>query len=64
MAVPKKRLTHHRRNNRRNAPGHQQAVFIQLAKCSNCSNRVFPHSVCPECGFYKGRKVLVKLASV
>jgi large subunit ribosomal protein L32 len=61
MAVPKKRLTNRRRNNRRKSPGHQQAKFIQLAKCSNCASRVWPHSVCPDCGFYKGRKVLAKL---
>ncbi len=63
MGVPKKRLTKRRIGNRRNAPGHQQAKFIQLAKCSNCSERVAPHSVCPVCGFYKGKKILDKLVA-
>ena len=63
MGVPKKRLTHRRRNNRRAAPGHQQAKFIELAKCSNCTARIFPHSVCPECGFYKGKKIFAKLVA-
>lgn len=60
MAVPKKRLTKRRTNNRRKSPGHQQVTIIQLAKCSNCGSGVMPHSVCPTCGFYKGKKILTK----
>jgi large subunit ribosomal protein L32 len=60
MAVPKKRLTIRRRNNRRKSPGHQQVKVVSLAKCSNCGTRVLPHVVCYNCGFYRGQKVLVK----
>lgn len=62
MAVPKKRLTIRRRNNRRKAPGHGQIREIHLAKCSNCATRVLPHVVCYNCGFYRGKKVLIKFA--
>jgi large subunit ribosomal protein L32 len=63
MAVPRKRHTIRRRNNRRKAPSHQQAEPRQLAKCSNCNTKVLPHAVCYNCGFYKGRKILVKMAA-
>lgn len=62
MAVPKKRLTKRRRNNRRSAPGHGQVKLLQLAKCSNCGTRVMPHNVCFNCGYYRGKKVLTKFA--
>jgi large subunit ribosomal protein L32 len=61
MAVPKKRLTRRRKNNRRKAPGHGQVKLVNLATCSNCATKTMPHRVCPNCGYYKGKKVLVKL---
>jgi large subunit ribosomal protein L32 len=64
MAVPKKRLTKRRRNNRRKAPGHQQVHLKHFAKCVNCSALVMPHRVCANCGYYKGKKILSKLANV
>ncbi len=63
MAVPKKRLTKRRRNNRRKAPGHGQVELKQLAKCSNCGAKVMPHMVCASCGFYRGKKILIKFAT-
>lgn len=60
MGVPKKRLTKRRRDNRRKAIGHGQVKAVHLAKCSNCGTRVFAHSVCYNCGFYRGKKVLTK----
>jgi large subunit ribosomal protein L32 len=63
MAVPRKRHTKRRTNNRRKAIGHGQVKRIHLAKCANCATRVFPHAVCYNCGFYRGKKVLNKLAA-
>jgi large subunit ribosomal protein L32 len=60
MAVPKKRLTKRRIGNRR-SQGHGKTVVAQVAKCSNCGYHVKPHAVCSMCGFYKGKKILVKL---
>lgn len=63
MGVPKKKHTKRRTNNKRKAPGHGQAKVINLAKCSNCATMTKPHTICQNCGFYKGKKVLIKLAS-
>ncbi len=29
-----------------------------LTKCPKCGKPAPPHSVCPNCGFYKGREVI------
>jgi len=29
-----------------------------LIKCPKCGSLVLPHTVCPNCGFYKGREVI------
>jgi large subunit ribosomal protein L32 len=63
MAVPKKRLTHRRRNNRRKAPGHGQVQLAKLATCSNCGSKTLPHRVCPTCGYYRGKKILIKMTA-
>jgi len=30
----------------------------ELVKCENCGKEKLPHTVCPFCGFYKGKKIL------
>jgi large subunit ribosomal protein L32 len=30
-----------------------------LAVCSNCKKPRLPHRVCPHCGYYNGRPVIV-----
>jgi large subunit ribosomal protein L32 len=60
MAVPKKKLTKRRIGNRR-SQGHGKVSIKQNAICSNCLSTVSPHKVCAKCGFYKGKKILVKL---
>jgi large subunit ribosomal protein L32 len=60
MGVQRKRLTKRRINNRRSS-GHGKVEKKQVAVCSNCGYGVMPHRVCPNCGFYKGRKVIAKL---
>ena len=52
MAVPKKKTSHARRNQRR---AHQAMEQPDLAACPNCGEPHRPHRVCPSCGFYKGR---------
>jgi large subunit ribosomal protein L32 len=53
-ALPKKRLSHSRRGNRRS----QQKVKIpQLTICSNCRRARLSHHACPNCGVYRGRVV-------
>jgi large subunit ribosomal protein L32 len=52
MAVPKKKTSRARRNQRHaiTSPG--------LVACPNCGQPHVPHRVCPECGYYKGRTVV------
>ena len=52
MAVPKKKTSHARRNQRR---AHQAMGSPNLVACPNCGEPHRPHRVCPSCGFYKGR---------
>lgn len=52
MAVPKKKHSQARRNQRR---AHDALRRPNLSECPNCGARRMPHRVCPECGNYKGR---------
>lgn len=56
MPVPKRKTSKARRDQR------QSSKFIRpqsFAGCSNCESPILPHNVCKDCGFYKGKKVLV-----
>jgi large subunit ribosomal protein L32 len=52
MAVPKKKTSHARRDQRR---AHDAMKKLNLVACPNCDELRVPHRVCPNCGFYKGR---------
>ncbi|GAB4154325.1 MAG: 50S ribosomal protein L32 [Planctomycetota bacterium] len=54
MANPKRRISRARRGNRR---AHQALTRAQLVKCSHCGSAIRPHTVCPDCGHYRGRQV-------
>ena len=61
MAVPKQRQSHSRTNKRRSqhkieAPG--------LRHCPRCHAPRRPHRVCPNCGTYAGREVVVQQPGV
>ena len=56
MAVPKKRQSPSRRDMRR--ANHDKRSPPTLVSCSNCEEKTLCHSVCPACGFYKGRQVI------
>jgi len=55
MAEPKKKLTSTRSGSRRS---HDALKSKNLVSCSNCKESILPHSVCQNCGFYRGNKVL------
>ncbi len=57
MALPKKRISSTRGKNRR---AHWKAKFPVLTQCSHCGNLTLPHSVCLECGYYKGKQIVVE----
>ncbi|MDR0639653.1 MAG: 50S ribosomal protein L32 [Spirochaetaceae bacterium] len=57
MAVPRANTSKARTRRR-------QAINMKLdAKtfiaCPNCGNQVLRHRVCPKCGFYRGKQVII-----
>jgi large subunit ribosomal protein L32 len=53
--LPKRKLSKGRRDRRRS----QDALKAKnLVACSNCGEMRLPHTVCPSCGFYKGREIV------
>ena len=61
MAVPKKRSTKSKRNNRRM---HQFIKNPPLTTCSNCGQKVRRHHMCKNCGYYKGEQVVDVMAEL
>ncbi len=56
MPVPKRKTSKSRRDMR------SACKFLRpqsFAACSNCTEPLLPHIICANCGYYKGRKVLV-----
>lgn len=60
MAVPKKKTSKSRRNMRRS---HDALVPAIVGECKECGEMKRPHHVCPACGHYDGREVIVKDAA-
>jgi len=56
MALPKQRTSSARRDRRRS---HDALKPRKLIQCTNCGEMRLPHRVCPSCGHYKGREVIV-----
>ena len=54
MAVPKKRTGHSAQGSRRS---NWKATKPETTKCPNCGATVLTHTVCMECGTYKGQPV-------
>ena len=52
MAHPKRRQSNMRTAKRRT---HDKAATPTLAKCSNCGSWHVSHTICPECGYYRGQ---------
>ena len=55
MAVPKQRKTKSRRDQRR------MHIFLSkpaLTSCPKCGKPVLAHTVCQNCGYYKGTEVI------
>ena len=55
MAVPKKKTSKARRDQRRAHHGIQPA---NLSTCPECGERKRPHHVCQSCGTYRDRQVV------
>lgn len=61
MAHPKHRSSKTRTAKRRT---HYKAVAPTLAVCSNCGAMHIYHTVCGECGYYRGMVAVEKAAAV
>lgn len=59
MPGPKSRISRSRRGMRR---AHDFAVPKTVVSCLNCGALVKPHHVCPSCGYYNGKQVVVAKA--
>jgi large subunit ribosomal protein L32 len=55
MAVPKKKVTKSRRNQRR---AHDALPASTYNECPNCGELKRPHHLCAACGYYDGREVV------
>ncbi len=55
MAVPKQRKTKSRQGNRR---GHIKLEEVKLNACPKCGKKVRAHTICLNCGTYKGKEVV------
>lgn len=55
MANPKHKTSKSRRNQRRS---HWKLDAPLLTECPQCHEPRLPHRVCPNCGYYKNRKVM------
>ena len=56
MAVPKQRTSRSRRDMRR---AHDALHLPARSICPQCREPKLPHRVCPNCGTYRGREVIV-----
>ena len=55
MAVPKKKVSKSRRNQRRS---HDALKPSSSVECANCGELKRPHHICAACGYYDGREVV------
>ncbi|HHU96293.1 MAG: 50S ribosomal protein L32 [Bacteroidota bacterium] len=61
MANPKRRQSAARKRKRRS---HDRAKVPTLAVCANCGAWHIYHTVCGECGYYRGKLAIDKDATV
>jgi large subunit ribosomal protein L32 len=54
-ALPKRKISKGRRDRRRM---HDQLRPASLVECDNCGALKRPHTVCRECGYYRGREIV------
>ncbi len=53
--LPKRKHSKGRRDRRR---AHDALQARNTLACPNCGEQRLPHTVCPSCGYYKGREVV------
>ncbi|MCH2373127.1 MAG: 50S ribosomal protein L32 [Planctomycetes bacterium] len=55
MAVPKRKTSKSRKRMRRS---HHALSATMLVRCSRCGSPKERHTICAECGYYRGKPVL------
>jgi len=60
MPHPKRKISNQRRDKRRT---HDKVIAPTVSLCSNCGAPVLYHRVCPECGYYRGKLAIEKVAA-
>ncbi len=56
MAVPKKKTSKSKRGMRRS---HDHLSVPAFGECPQCHESKRPHHICPHCGYYKDKEVVV-----
>jgi large subunit ribosomal protein L32 len=56
LAVPKRKTSRARTHSRRSA--NRKLAPTAQSLCPNCGASKLPHTVCPTCGWYRGRMVI------
>lgn len=56
MALPKRKHSKARRDKSRT---HWKVTAGALTSCGQCAKPIPPHRVCPHCGYYRGRQVVL-----
>ncbi|MDR2494895.1 MAG: 50S ribosomal protein L32 [Spirochaetaceae bacterium] len=57
MAVPRSKTSKARTRRRQSI--NMKIVSPTLVECNTCGNLVVRHRVCPKCGFYRGRQIIL-----
>ncbi len=52
---PKRKHSKGRRDRRR---AQDALTATNLVQCSQCGEMRLPHTVCPKCGYYRGREII------
>ena len=60
MPNPKRKHTRSRRDSRRSQNWKIRPAAISICSNPKCGLSVRPHTVCAECGFYKGKLVIAR----
>ncbi|HZN57040.1 MAG TPA: 50S ribosomal protein L32 [Planctomycetota bacterium] len=55
MAVPKRRTSKMRKGTRR---AHDSIAVPNVMRCSRCKTPIERHTICPECGYYRGKPAI------
>ncbi|MDR0568236.1 MAG: 50S ribosomal protein L32 [Spirochaetaceae bacterium] len=62
MAVPRSKTSKARTSRRQSV--NMKLAAPNLIECNTCGNLVLLHRVCPKCGYYRGKQVILPESKV